>query len=124
MSRQLNARVGGCSRGFSSVSAIVSSGDRSSCTPLSRGRSRHCVFGSRSLYDLDWTKSISNSLIGGGCAEHWPNFTPIDIAGETGAGLRQQRMLSKVPPRASTNARIAQELQTALIGKTSLKQEN
>uniref|UniRef100_A0A8C4Y505 IF rod domain-containing protein n=1 Tax=Gopherus evgoodei TaxID=1825980 RepID=A0A8C4Y505_9SAUR len=66
MSRQLNARVGGCSRGFSSVSAIVSSGDRSSCTPLSRGRSRHCVFGSRSLYDLDWTKSISNSLIGGG----------------------------------------------------------
>uniref|UniRef100_A0A8C0INE6 IF rod domain-containing protein n=1 Tax=Chelonoidis abingdonii TaxID=106734 RepID=A0A8C0INE6_CHEAB len=66
MSRQLNARVGGCSRGFSSISAIVSSGGRSSCTSLSRGRSRHCVFGSRSLYDLDGIKSISNSLIGGG----------------------------------------------------------
>ncbi|CAM4603547.1 keratin, type II cytoskeletal 5-like [Lepidochelys kempii] len=66
MSRQLNARVGGCSRGFGSVSAIVSSGGRSSCTSLSRGRSRHCVFGSRSLYNLGGIKSISNSLIGGG----------------------------------------------------------
>uniref|UniRef100_A0A674J5T9 IF rod domain-containing protein n=1 Tax=Terrapene triunguis TaxID=2587831 RepID=A0A674J5T9_9SAUR len=66
MSRQLNAGAGGCSRGFGSVSAIVSSGGRSSCTSLSRGRSRHCVFGSRSLYNLGGIKSISNSMIGGG----------------------------------------------------------
>ncbi|XP_034648847.1 keratin, type II cytoskeletal 5-like isoform X2 [Trachemys scripta elegans] len=66
MSRQLNARAGGCSRGFGSISAIVSSGGRSSCTSLSRGRSRHCVFGSRSLYNLGGIKSVSNSLIGGG----------------------------------------------------------
>ncbi|XP_053869094.1 keratin, type II cytoskeletal 5-like [Malaclemys terrapin pileata] len=66
MSRQLNARAGGCSRGFGSVSAIISNGGRSSCTSLSRGRSRHCVFGSRSLYNLGGIKSVSNSLIGGG----------------------------------------------------------
>uniref|UniRef100_A0A674J4V1 IF rod domain-containing protein n=1 Tax=Terrapene triunguis TaxID=2587831 RepID=A0A674J4V1_9SAUR len=48
----------GCSRGFGSVSAIVSSGGRSSCTSLSRGRSRHCVFGSRSLYNLGGIKRI------------------------------------------------------------------
>ncbi|XP_067385677.1 keratin, type II cytoskeletal 5-like [Emydura macquarii macquarii] len=66
MSRQLNTGVGGCNRGFGSVSAIVSSRGRSSSTSLSRGRSGRCGFGSRSLYNLGRSKSISSSLVGGG----------------------------------------------------------
>ncbi|XP_048343436.1 keratin, type II cytoskeletal 75-like [Sphaerodactylus townsendi] len=69
MSRQMNARSLGGGKGFSASSALVSGGVRSNAFPQNRrcagGASRNCGFGSRSLYNLGGTKSISQSVVPG-----------------------------------------------------------
>ncbi|XP_042310779.1 keratin, type II cytoskeletal 4-like [Sceloporus undulatus] len=70
MSRQLNARTLGGGKGFSTGSAIVFGGGRSTVpSPSQRsmgGGSGNYGFHSRSLYNLGGTKSISQSVVPGG----------------------------------------------------------